>query len=351
MVAGYFSAISIAKADLPLAVGPAIIMALDKKPPAAGLDFVIFSDLVFDNMDLVLTLIAPSGATKISDSLVQRVRNALNNLGAETAPADWLAPGKACDIAFSGLAPQQGEAVALNEINEKKPSKIDVIAQPLNGRKKKLLIADMDSTIVTSETLDELADFAGLKNEIAKITQSAMEGELGFEEAIEARVSMLKDLPEDALEKTLKRVKLTAGAKMLVATMKANGAYTILVSGGFSYFTDYISNEVGFDKSYGNSLIIKKGKLTGEVAKPILDKDTKLKVLLQTAAQKKLSLEETLSIGDGANDVPMLGAAGLGIAFHAHKVAAQAASARLNHADLSAVLYAQGYRLEELVNP
>ena len=302
-------------------------------------------------MDLVLTLIAPSGATKISDSLVQRVRNALNNLGAETTPADWLSPGKACDISFSGLAAQQGEAVALSVISEKGPAKVDVISQALLGRKKKLLIADMDSTIVTSETLDELADFAGLKNEIAKITKSAMEGELGFEEAIEARVSMLKGLGEDALKKTLKRVKLTAGAKTLVATMKANGAHTILVSGGFSYFTDYISQEVGFDKSYGNSLIIKKGKLTGEVAKPILDKDTKLKVLLQTAAQKKLSLDETLSIGDGANDVPMLGAAGLGIAFHAHMIAAQAASARLNHADLTAVLYAQGYKIEELVNP
>lgn len=300
-------------------------------------------------MDLVLTLIAPSGPGKISDSTVARVRAALDNLGAETAPADWLSPDKACDIPFSGLAPQQGEAAARTAIDEKGSGKIDIIAQGALGRKKKLLIADMDSTIVTGETLDELADFAGLKNEIAKITKSAMQGDIGFEEAIKARVSMLKGMDETALEKTFKRIKLTGGAKTLVATMKANGAHTILVSGGFSYFTERISEEVGFDKSYGNRLIIKNSKLTGEVSEPILDKDTKLKVLLETAAQKKLSLDETLSIGDGANDVPMLGAAGLGIAFHAHKVAAQAASARLNHTDLSAVLYAQGYKLEELV--
>ena len=338
MVDGYFSAISNAKDDLPLAVGPAIINALE-----------FFIDTAFDNMDLVLTIIAPPGRIKISDAIVQRVRNALNHLGAETAPPDWLAPSKACDIAFSGLAAQQAVASARAAIDEKGPVAIDVIAGKTAGRRKKILIADMDSTIVTAETLDELADFAGLKEKIAKITQRAMQGELGFEEAVKARVSMLKGLGEDALEKTMKRIKLTSGAKTLVQTMKANGAHTILVSGGFTYFTNKIRDEVGFDKSYGNKLGIKNGQLTGEVMEPILGKDAKLKVLLESTAKKKLSLDDTLSIGDGANDVPMLGAAGLGIAFHAHPIAADAASGRLDHSDLSAVLYAQGYRIEEFV--
>lgn len=300
-------------------------------------------------MNLVLTLIAPPGRSKISADIVTRVRNALNNLGAETSPPDWLAPTKACDIAFSGLAPQQAVASARSAIDENGPKKIDVIAGNTEGRRKKLLIADMDSTIVTSETLDELADFAGLKAEIAKITQKAMEGVMGFEEAIKARVAKLKGLDEVALEKTLKRVKLTSGAKTLVATMKASGAHCVLVSGGFSYFTDKIRDEVGFHKSYGNRLGISGGKLNGQVIEPILDKDTKLKVLLETAAKKKLSLSETVSIGDGANDVPMLGAAGLGVAFHAHKIATEAASAKLDYADLSGALFAQGYRIDEFI--
>ncbi|MCK4940117.1 MAG: phosphoserine phosphatase SerB [Rhodospirillaceae bacterium] len=302
-------------------------------------------------MDLVLTIIAPPGRSKISDGIVARVRGALNHLGAETAPADWLAPEKACDIAFSGLAAQQAVAAARSAIDEKGPKAIDVIAGEANGRRKKMLVADMDSTIVTAETLDELADFAGLKDKIAKITQRAMQGKMGFEEAVKARVSMLSGLGEDALEKTMKRVKLTSGAKTLVQTMKANGAHTILVSGGFSYFTDKVRDDVGFDKSYGNRLGIKNGELTGEVMEPILDKDTKLKVLLESAAKKKLSLSDTISIGDGANDVPMLGAAGIGIAFRAHPIAADAASGRLDHADLTGVLYAQGYRIEEFVLP
>ena len=262
-----------------------------------------------------------------------------------TADADWLAPGQAVDIAFDADRTQAEAAVraALGS------APVDVIAQTSYRRRKKLLIADMDSTIVEGETLDELAEFAGLKDAIAAITQRAMQGELDFAEALRERVAMLKDLDEGFLAKTMASVKLNPGAETLIATMRANGAVTALISGGFSYFTDRIRQQVGFDTSLGNRLDIKGGKLTGHVIPPIVDKDKKCEMLIDMAEQQNLSQSDTMTIGDGANDVPMLAKAGTGVAYHAHPIARQAARARLDYADLTGALFVQGYRVGEFV--
>ena len=226
---------------------------------------------------------------------------------------------------------------------------VDAIATPAEGRRKALLVADMDSTIVTGETLDELADFAGLKDRIAAITARAMNGELDFKAALRERVAMLKGLPVDALERTWQRVRLTPGARELVATMRAHGAYAALVSGGFSFFTSRVAALCGFDLHRSNTLLDDGAALIGRVGEPILDRDTKLATLTGLAAERGLELSATLAVGDGANDLDMLRAAGLGVAFRAKPIVAAAAQARVDHADLRALLFAQGYRAEEIV--
>jgi len=225
---------------------------------------------------------------------------------------------------------------------------IDAIATPAEGRRKRLLVADMDSTIVTSETLDELADFAGLKDRIAAITARAMNGELDFKAALRERVAMLKGLPVEALEHTWQRVRLTPGARELVVTMRAHGACTVLVSGGFSFFTSRVAALCGFDLHRSNTLLDDGTVLTGQVAEPILDRDTKLATLTELAAERGLELSATLAVGDGANDLDMLRAAGLGVAFRAKPIVAAEARARVDHADLRALLFAQGYRSTDI---
>ena len=302
-------------------------------------------------MDSVLTLITNSAARErgavLDDTTVSSVQKALQALAIETASADWLADGEAVDIPFAGHAAAEAEAAVRQALGA---APIDVIAQSVYRRKKKLLIADMDSTIVVGETLDELAAFAGVKDKISAITQRAMRGELDFAEALHERVAMLKGLDESCLAETMAAVKLTPGATSLIATMRAHGAFTALISGGFSYFTDQVRQSVGFDSSLGNQLAIENGKLTGQVIPPIVDKDTKCIMLIDTAEQMGLGMSDTMAIGDGANDVPMLTAAGTGIAFHAHPVAREAARARLDVADLHGALFIQGYRRDEFVN-
>ncbi|SEH42806.1 phosphoserine phosphatase SerB [Magnetospirillum fulvum] len=297
-------------------------------------------------MENVLTLIAGHGLAGLDGSLVSEVRGALRALGAEVGQPDWLSPDRACDLVFSGLSTADADAISLRILEG---WGVDVVAQPVIGRRKRLLVADMDSTMVTGETLDELADFAGLKDRIAGITARAMNGEIGFEDALRERVGLLAGLPEKCLEATWERIEFTPGAHALVATMKANGAMAVLVSGGFRFFTGRVRESCGFDRDIANELIVADQRLTGQVGAPIVGRETKLATLIATAAELGISTALAVAVGDGANDLDMLREAGLGVAFHAKPVVAAEARARIDHGDLTALLYAQGYRDEDIV--
>jgi len=287
----------------------------------------------------VLTLIADRQVTPLTGALVGRVREAIGG----SAAIDVLSPGEAVDLTVQAAPDLAAVRAALDG------AAVDAIAQPAEGRRKRLLIADMDSTIITGESLDELADFAGLKERIAAITARAMNGELDFKAALRERVAMLKGLPVAALEQTWRRVCVTPGATALVATMRAHGAVTALVSGGFTFFTGRVAALVGFELHRSNVLLDDGAVLTGAVAEPILDRHAKVATLRELAARDGLGLEAALAVGDGANDLDMLREAGLGVAFHAKPIVAAAARARVDHADLRALLFAQGYRVREFV--
>lgn len=297
-------------------------------------------------MDYVLTLIAGTHAADFTDALVADVQEALRTLGADIFPPVWLENGRACDVAFGHLAPEQADAAARTVLIGRG---IDVVAQHGDGRRKLLLVADMDSTMVTGETLDELAAFAGIKDRIAAITARAMNGEIGFEGALRERIGLLSGLPVAALDEAWRTVQYTPGARTLVQTMKANGAHCILVSGGFKFFTGRVREHCGFDADLANDFVFTDGKLSG-VRDPILGRETKLSTLIGTAADHKLPLAMTLAVGDGANDLDMIKAAGLGVAFHAKPMVAAEARVRIDHGDLTALLFAQGYRREDFVD-
>ena len=292
-------------------------------------------------MDKILTLIAPRGA--LSPDNLAKAAAALRAAGGEAGMVQPLAEAEAADLPFAGL-PLEVADRAVREALAGSP--VDAIAQDVNGRRKRLLIADMDSTMVTSETLDELAGEAGLKEEISAITRRAMNGELDFEGALRERVGMLKGLALEALERTWATTELMPGAEELVATMRAHGARCALVSGGFTFFTGRVAERLGFHEHYSNTLLHEGGRLTGLVGEPILGRNAKLVTLKRLAAEEGIDLAATLAVGDGANDLDMLGAAGLGVAFKAKPVVAAAARARVDHADLRALLFAQGYRVE-----
>lgn len=227
---------------------------------------------------------------------------------------------------------------------------VDTCVQAATGRKKRLLVADMDSTIINVECLDELADFAGLKAEISAITERAMRGELAFEGALRERVGMLKGLATTALQQAYDdRVRLNPGARTLVRTMAANGARCALVSGGFTFFTSRVADAAGFHLNRANTLIEAAGALTGLVGDPILGKEAKLAALEEEAADLGVPLSATLAVGDGANDLAMIQAAGLGVAYRAKPIVAAQAHAKVDHADLTALLYFQGYTAAEFV--
>jgi phosphoserine phosphatase len=288
-------------------------------------------------MSHVLTLVVDRTATTLSDAIIARVRDALK--GGE---ADVLSPGEAADIPCPVPPDPALVEAALGD------APVDAIATKARGRRKGLLVADMDSTIVTTETLDEIAAYAGLKDEIAALTRRSMNGELDFSQALRLRVGMLKGLGLDALEKTWARTELMPGARELVATMRAHNATTALVSGGFTYFTSRVAELVGFDVNRANTLLYDGAELTGEVGEPILDRDAKLATLRQLAAARKLRMSATLAVGDGANDLAMLAEAGLGIAFRAKPIVAAQARAQVRHGNLRALLFAQGYRLADI---
>jgi phosphoserine phosphatase len=285
----------------------------------------------------VITLIGDHATTSLTPAIIARVRDAVG--GSEPV---MLSPGEAADIPVAAAPDMDTVRAALDG------APIDATVTAAEGRRKSLLIADMDSTIVTGETLDELADFAGLKECISAITARAMNGELDFKAALRERVAMLRGLPLEALGKTWQRVRLTEGALELIATMRAHGAYTALVSGGFTFFTGRVAALVGFDMHRSNVLLDDGATLTGRVAEPILDRDSKLETLTRLATERGLPMSATLAVGDGANDLDMIRAAGLGVAFRAKPIVAVEARARVDHANLRALLFAQGYRREEI---
>ncbi len=227
---------------------------------------------------------------------------------------------------------------------------IDICAQPWNGRRKRLLVADMDSTIIGCECIDELADFAGVKAEVSAITERAMRGELDFEGALRERVAMLKGLPLSDLQRAYdERVRLNPGARTLIRTMAADGARAVLVSGGFNFFTSRVAAAAGFHANRANTLDEADGRLAGTVGEPILGREAKLAALREEAAALGLDLAQTLAIGDGANDLAMIEAAGLGVAYRAKPIVAAQADAKVDHADLTALLYFQGYAADQFV--
>lgn len=290
-------------------------------------------------MSLVLSLLVDPARGGLDQRLVDLARNAAGDAGAP----DWLAPAIACDIPAAGTADLAAIRKALGQ------APVDANLIPDASRRKRLLIADMDSTVVTTETLDEIAAYAGLKDVIAAITRRSMNGEIDFPAALRERVAMLKGLSVDALRKTLAATELTPGAKTLVRTMKKHGAYTALVSGGFTYFTEEIGRQCGFDLHRSNVLGMSEEKLTGELIGPILDMNAKLASLKELTKARGLALGEAVTVGDGANDMAMLGAAGLGVAFHAKPVVNAEIKVQVRYGDLTALLYLQGYRRDEFV--
>jgi phosphoserine phosphatase len=277
-------------------------------------------------------------------------RRAARNLPAAGPPA-WLDPGVALDIPFIPPGGNDNRITAETLRDALGDARIDVVVQQAAGRRKRLLLADMDSTMIGQECLDELADFVGEKARVAAITERAMRGEVEFAPALRERVALLAGLPACVVDEVIaKRITLTPGARTLVLTMRRHGAYTCLVSGGFTVFTTRIAALIGFDENRGNRLVVgEDGRFLGTVAEPVLGRDAKLETLKELRSTLGLARHETLVVGDGANDLSMIGDAGLGVAFRAKPLVAETTSARIDHGDLTALLYAQGYRREEFV--
>ncbi|HEX3340654.1 MAG TPA: phosphoserine phosphatase SerB [Pseudolabrys sp.] len=292
-------------------------------------------------MTHVATLIGTADAVSTA---VEIARAALPGAG----PPQRLGPG-AADIPFT--AENAVDQRSLAERLRGTTSGIDIVVQPAAARRKKLFLADMDSTMIGQECIDELADYVGLKAHVAAITERAMRGDIAFEPALRERVALLEGLPISVIEEVLHdRIRLTPGGKTLVATMRANGTVTCMVSGGFTLFTDRIAAMIGFDKSRANRLTLVDGhKLAGKVADPVFGRDGKRAALIEMRQDLGLATNDTMAIGDGANDLDMILEAGLGVAYHAKPKIAAAAPARIDHGDLTALLYVQGYRREEFV--
>lgn len=286
-----------------------------------------------------ICLIANPADPQFEIALAARVQRAI---GGEL---NWLNHGIACEI----IAPKSTDALAeTRDLVGNAP--IDVNLVPLAHRRKKLLVADMDSTMIEQECIDELADAVGIKAEVAAITARAMNGELDFEQALRTRVALLKGLPLKRMEAVRReQITLAPGGRALVHTMKAYGAYASLVSGGFTYFADFFARRIGFDEAAANVLEMDGEMLAGTVASPIVDKATKLTRLTTLAAEQGIALEQTLAVGDGANDLDMIRAAGMGVALHAKPAVAAQAGYRIDHGDLTALLYLQGYSEDDIV--
>ena len=288
----------------------------------------------------IATLLTNPATPVLDRATVESLRNAWGG-----GDARWLEPGVAAEFAVAEM-PANRWAVweSLQAL------RVDLVVQPAEGRKKRLLIADMDSTMIEQECIDELADEAGVGVHVAGITARAMNGELEFEDALRERVGLLAGLPEAVIARVIRdRITLTPGGRALVATMRANGAYAALVSGGFMAFTAQIAAILGFDENRANLLLIEDGKLTGHVAEPILGRAAKVLALQEISARLGITVQEAIAVGDGANDLGMLGLAGAGVALHAKPVVAAECDIRINHGDLTALLFLQGYGRDDFV--
>jgi phosphoserine phosphatase len=295
-------------------------------------------------MSLVATLICNPANPALDSTIVDGARAVLPQAG----PGRWLFDEVAVDIPFDSKDDVRTIEARLGAARGDLP--IDIVVQPIATRRKKLFLADMDSTMIGQECIDELADMVGLKDHVAKITERAMRGEIAFEPALRERVALLKGLPVSVVDEVLaKRITLTPGARGLVMTMRAHGAYTCLISGGFTLFTNAVAAKIGFQENRANELIVQDGKFTGEVREPILGREKKLATLVELLESFDLDDIDTMVAGDGANDLGMIQNAGLGVAYHAKPAVAEAAAARIDHGDLTALLYAQGYRRDEFV--
>jgi len=296
-----------------------------------------------------LVLTSSPAAPALTAEIVDRALAALSeSTRGETL---WLSEHEAWQVQFSVSEPPDADQVraTVAEALANLPVDVNVVSDDAS-RRKKLLVADMESTIIEQECLDELADHIGLRDRISEITARAMRGEIAFEEALKERVGLLKGLDADVLEKLYDRITLVPGARELVATMRANGAYCALVSGGFTFFTERIAARLGFHTHQANTLDIVDGRLTGTVSPPILGREAKLAALERLRRELNLQPEETLAVGDGANDLDMIRAAGLGVAFRAKPIVAAEAKASIRHGDLTALLYLQGYSKSEFVS-
>ena len=296
-------------------------------------------------MASVATLIAHPSNPVLSSSLGETAAGAVNAAGLY-----WLADGIACDIALRDGADLSAAEAGLREAIDGLP--VDLVIQPAETRRKKFLIADMDSTMIGQECIDELADVVGLKDKVAAITARAMNGEIAFEPALRERVALLKGLPLSVVDDvSARRITLTSGGPELIATMKANGFHTALVSGGFTVFTNPIADRLGFHENRANLLLAEDGILTGKVAEPILGKQAKVDAVVEISARLGISTDDVIAVGDGANDLGMLKLAGSGVALHAKPSVAAEAGMRIDHGDLTALLYIQGYRKSDFATP
>ena len=294
-------------------------------------------------MTHVATLISAPARPALDDAAIAIAVGVL----ATTQDVRVLDPGIAVDLPFTPSGADD-QAIAQRLRAALAGLRIDVVVQPLASRRKRLFVADMDSTMIGQECIDELADYVGLKTHVAAITERAMRGEIAFEPALRERVALLKGLPVAVVEEVIReRITLTPGGRTLVATIRRNGGHTCLVSGGFTLFTNRVGAMIGFDENRGNTLVVEDGKLAGRVEEPILGREAKLATLIELRDRLGLGAADTLAAGDGANDLAMIEAAGLGVAYHAKPKVAEAAHARIDHGDLTALLYLQGYRQAE----
>jgi phosphoserine phosphatase len=290
-------------------------------------------------MDTVVVLIARPGTGALDESLLTRAATLT-----KAAEIRWLAREEACELAIAGAA---GIEDSLRALIAGRP--VDVVVLPAANRRKRLLIADMDSTMIAQECIDELGAAAGQGEKIAAITARAMRGEIDFAASLRERLGLMAGLEASVIGRLIGATKFTEGGRTLVQTMKSQGAHTVLVSGGFTVFTSHVAKVLGFDGHLANELVIESGRLTGRALEPILGRDAKTAALREIAGKLGLDLIETLAVGDGANDIDMLAASGLGVAFHAKPAVRAQARARIDHGDLSALLYLQGYAKSEFV--